>query len=57
LLDKQPSLKPLLLDQQFLAGAYDKALALSGPENLPDAVVVQFPDQCPYKLETLLPER
>jgi hypothetical protein len=57
LLEKQPSLKPLLLDQQFLAGAYDNALALSGPENLPDAVVAQFPEQCPYTVDTLLPER
>jgi hypothetical protein len=57
LLEKQPSLKALLLDGQFLAGAYDNALALSGPENLPDAVVAQFPEQCPYKPEMLLTER
>jgi hypothetical protein len=56
LLEKQPSLKALLLDEQFLAGAYDSTLALSGPENLPDAVAAQFPEKCPYKLEMLIPE-
>ncbi|MBV8820128.1 MAG: DUF29 domain-containing protein [Acidobacteriaceae bacterium] len=56
LLKKQPSLKALLRDDAFMNAAYDAALAESGRDNLPDSVVMHFPEACPYKVDMLLPD-
>jgi hypothetical protein len=56
LLRKQPSLKRYLRDPEVLSGAYTIALGESGRENLPEDVVVRFPETCPYSIESLLPE-
>lgn len=52
-LKEQPSLKPKLADSDFWSAAYRDATALSGPENLPDHVVVQFPETCPFTVDIL----
>ena len=56
LLRKQPSLKRYIQDPEVLGRAYTNALGEFGRENLPDEVVVRFPETCPYNIESLLPE-
>lgn len=48
LLEEQPSLKNVLAQPEFWQRAYDNAVAMSGPENLPDKVVDSFPETCPF---------
>jgi hypothetical protein len=56
LIERQPSLKPLLRNKRFMSRAYGEALGESGKENLPDSVATRFPDVCPFTLAVLLPE-
>jgi hypothetical protein len=56
LLVESPSLGRYLNDPTFLKKTYRSAIALAGPENLPDDVFVHFPKTCPYTIEVLLPE-
>jgi hypothetical protein len=56
LLKRQPSLKAYLRDTDALTSAYSDVLPLAVGEKLPDDVIDQFPDSCPYTLEQLLPE-
>ena len=56
LLRKQPSLKSSLAIEEFLESAYEEAVAESAKENLPDSVVVRFPETCPYTVAMLLPD-
>jgi hypothetical protein len=57
LLKKQPSLRPLLDDPEFMKDAYHGGTStLAAQENLPDDVFNRFPEVCPYSIEQLLPE-
>ena len=54
LLLEMPSLKPFLGNPEFIETAYENALVEGTRENLPDSVLKQFPENCPYTAEMLL---
>ena len=56
LLKKEPSLKAYLRDTDAVENAYKDVLPLAIAEKLPDEIIDQFPDSCPYTLQQLLPE-